>query len=368
MRRLSIIRILDFYDIPQLFVAQDAIGSNYLCHLYDMSAEGELSFIGVMVSPSRLSDFINGHVDLRTVFQEREIEGTLFSVSFDGNGNVVAEIFSSELLEESMLPEENYFYDDSADEDQEMIERAATVNKTIVRLAFETEDNRHDIDAKCFSKAIANFQSLVDNSYRKLYKESDSANSRLRISAFKAASFDVELIADEKLDVFGQSQVARTLDVVNDLFASNSEKVVQTLRKINGLAVGYYRNFVDALAEHNMSVKLKWVYSTVDHSVHRGFLQTDQIPEITRILTENQALSDENCSYDGVFTAANVESGKWTLMQSDGQAIKGECSQPLMLSGITLDKVNYKIQCVVKQSINSTTLKESNLILLQNFE
>ena len=39
MRPLTLINTLEYYDVPQILVAADATGTNYLCTLYKNDAE-----------------------------------------------------------------------------------------------------------------------------------------------------------------------------------------------------------------------------------------------------------------------------------------------------------------------------------------
>ena len=190
MRKLNLIRILEYYDVPQLFIAEDVIGMRYLCLLYDIESDGELKFIGVIVSATKLNDFIKGHIDLKSIFKNPEMEEAIYSVYMKEDGINTAmntrEVVT--ILDESMLPDEGYFYNDSLNENEEMIIRASTTNKPIIRMAFQTPQNYHDIDARCLSAALVHFQSLVDNSYKKLYKNEICSNSTLRVTTFMAAS------------------------------------------------------------------------------------------------------------------------------------------------------------------------------------
>ena len=40
MRLLTLIETLEYYDVPQIFVAADATGTNYLCTLYQNDESG----------------------------------------------------------------------------------------------------------------------------------------------------------------------------------------------------------------------------------------------------------------------------------------------------------------------------------------
>lgn len=109
MRKIRITRILEYYDVPQLFVAEDATGVKYICLLYDIAEDGNLKVIGVAVSPSKLNDFIKGHIDLLDMFTIPETENSLFNILMNKK-DIYAEPCSS-IPDPSMLPEKGYFYD-----------------------------------------------------------------------------------------------------------------------------------------------------------------------------------------------------------------------------------------------------------------
>ena len=83
---LRIEKILDFCDVPQLFVARDAFDTLYLCLLY----EDELlcRYTGIRISARRLEDFLSGGIDLRSLFIHPENKHEYFDVG-DMRENVV---------------------------------------------------------------------------------------------------------------------------------------------------------------------------------------------------------------------------------------------------------------------------------------
>ena len=368
MRKLRLIRILEYYDVPQLFIAEDVLGMRYLCLLYDIENNGELKVVGVIASAEKLNDFIKGHIDLLSMFRDPEVEDSIYSIMMKED-SISAERFIG-ILDDSMLPDEGYYYNDSLNENEEMLVRAATTQKPVIRLAFETPQNRHDMDARCLSAALVHFQSLVDNSYKKLYKDEVSTNSTLRVTTFLAASFDVEFVADETLDVFGQSKLGQTFEVINKLFSNTSDEVVETLRGLKGYAANSYKNFLEVLLDNNLSINLKWVFSTLDGEVHQSKIDRRQIKSLHNIINSNSELGTEEIIMKGYFTAANTSNGKWSFHPLEGKDIKGESSDNALLSGITLTNKSYQIVCEVQQFLNETTLKEKTkyqLVKIDNF-
>ena len=54
MRPLTLINTLEYYDVPQILVAADATGTNYLCTLYQNDTESGYHYLAVQISESRL--------------------------------------------------------------------------------------------------------------------------------------------------------------------------------------------------------------------------------------------------------------------------------------------------------------------------
>lgn len=356
---------MEYYDVPQLFVAEDAIGVHYLCLLYDIEEDGELKVIGVTVSTGKLNDFIKGHIDLLAMFTSPEMDGSIFHVHMKEDG-IFAEQYFGE-LDSSMLPDQGYYYNDSLNENEEMLARASTTNKPVIRLAFETPQNRHDMDVRCLSAALVHFQSLVDNSYRKLYKEEAYSNSALRVTTFLAASFDVELVADENLDMFGQSKLGQTFDVINKLFSTTSEDVIETLRYLKGFAANSYKNFLEVLLDNDLSIDLKWVFSTIDSEVHQSRVEKTQLQVLHEIVTNSSELGSEEMTFEGFFTSASTN-GKWSFHSAEGKEIKGDSEDASLMSGITITEKEYKIVCNAQKTLNETTLKEKTKYTLVRFD
>lgn len=80
---LTMERVLDFYDIPQLFVGRDSFNTLYLCLLFD--DETSPRYTAIRISDNRLKSFTNGTVDLRTVYEQPEVDGEYFDVTYIDN-------------------------------------------------------------------------------------------------------------------------------------------------------------------------------------------------------------------------------------------------------------------------------------------
>lgn len=102
---LRIDKILDFSDVPQLFVARDAFDTLYLCLLYD--DETVYRYTGIRISARRLDDFLAGKTDLRMLFLQPENEREYYDVIFQ-SGEYQKALSTENILHEDKLPAPGY--------------------------------------------------------------------------------------------------------------------------------------------------------------------------------------------------------------------------------------------------------------------
>lgn len=102
---LTMERVIDYYDQPQLFVARDSFNTLYLCLLFD--DEPTAQYTAIRISDSRLKSFASGSLDLRTIYEQPEIGGEYFDVSFIENAYRIRPA-AFKTIGEERLPAEGY--------------------------------------------------------------------------------------------------------------------------------------------------------------------------------------------------------------------------------------------------------------------
>ena len=107
MTNLFLDRILEFYGVPQILVAKDSFGTQYLCLLFDDGAG--CRYTGIKISSSRLDDYWGGRIDLRTLYLNPENDNEYFNVSYNDNHYELQSF-------EERLPEKGYFHVESRSE------------------------------------------------------------------------------------------------------------------------------------------------------------------------------------------------------------------------------------------------------------
>lgn len=113
MRPLTLMQTLEYYDVPQIFVAADAMGTRYLCTLFDKADSDGYQYIGVQISEPRLMAFIGGQLDLREAYLHPEVENAVYLVVAQKGTLTAATLLQQQDITENMLPETGYYFDAS---------------------------------------------------------------------------------------------------------------------------------------------------------------------------------------------------------------------------------------------------------------
>ena len=349
--RLRLTEILDFYDVPQVFVAADAVGTSYLCLFYDYDENGRQKCISVTISKERLNDFVTGHLDLRSIFLEPEM--SCYDVIVEGG--IIEACIRHEVFTDNMLPDEGFYLDYSLKENHEMVMTSQEEGHPIIRLAFNHDTNNHTIASEVLVDTIQNFQALLRKAYKRVSRSRDTGPSQLFVKGTIAASFDLELVASESNNLFGGSRVADTLEMLSPLFGDEDEEVANCLATFRDIQSNY-KNMMKSLSEKELSFKCKWVQNTMSGVVNDYPISQERIHSLYVLASNLELLQERERVFEGVFFMANVRNGKWGFAPIGNERRKyGVCLEENMLGGIVLQNRLYRINCIEKPSQNPNT-------------
>lgn len=362
--KLRISEILEFYDVPQLFIALDSIGTSYLCLFYDYDENGRMLCISANISAERLNDFITGHIDLRRIYLEPEMD--LFDVIVDNE--IINATIRTTSPTDVMLPEEGYVVNYSQRENREMIKTAVKENKTVIHIAFNYDTNNHSVPIDVLTNTAKNFQSLLNDAFKKVTKSNNTDCSQLFAVATPAASFDLVLYANESLNLFGGSKVADTLNLLSPLFGEDDAAVANCLATFKNTQRSY-KNLMKTLAERNVSFKCKWVHETVSSLVYEYPITQERIHSLYSLASNLKMLEERDVEFEGKFFMANVRNGRWGLELEGHERPKyGVCIDADVLVGVVLKDQLYKVKCTEKPSQNPNTGKVYSTFVLTDIE
>lgn len=349
--RLKLSEILDYYDVPQIFVANDAVGTQYLCLVHDYDEKGRSLCLAANISKNRLNDVVTGHIDLRNVYLEPE--QWLYDVI--ENGDHIEATLRVEEPTEDMLPEEGYYMDFAQRENHDMVMTSQEVGHTVIRLGFNYETSNHTLPWDVLTSTLHDFQAILSNVYRRVIQSKNAGPAQMSVRAALAASFDLELEANEPVDLFGSSKVADTLDLLSPLFGSDDEAVANCLSTFKNTQRSY-KNLLKTLSERNFSFKCKWVQDSIGGKVKEFPVTKERIQSLYSLASNLILLEERQVSFEGSFFMANLRSGRWGMNLLDGGKRKyGVCLGIDKLHGVVLHDQTYKVTCTEKPSQNPNT-------------
>lgn len=358
MFQLKILEVLVFYDVPQVFTAMDIFGTKYLCMLYSCDDEYH-KYLAVKISETRLDLFKGGIIDLLSIYNKPEAPG-FFDVSVYANEEIMATEIDYAMVNQDMLPEPGFYCKYEAVVDDKLISESIEKGKLVSCIAFSDTRNSHDIDVNVLTQALTYYQSMVRNCHVKRFGNSSSYETNMKAYAIQAASFDVHIELNERLNMFGESpKVSSTLQLIDNIFLNNSDEGWEDrVCELKGHTLTSMRSFLKILQENQLTFKHKWVKSTLEQSVSVSTVSLDMISRVYDYLNKHNDLDELEVEFEGYFASGTVlEKGKWVFV-ADGKKISGTTSEANIFNGITLgDHYEYKIKCIEYHEVNTVNAK-----------
>lgn len=156
MRQLMLIQTLEYYDVPQIIVATDAMGTRYLCTLFDNTSTEGYKYIGVQISEPRLMAFVGGQLDLRDAYLHPEVENAVYLVVAQKGSLTATTLLQQQDITEDMLPEVGYFFDASelVEEDNPVLDTYQLEVPVQDRVTFSTLVSRMGWRASSIRKTM----------------------------------------------------------------------------------------------------------------------------------------------------------------------------------------------------------------------
>jgi hypothetical protein len=351
-RNLTIDRILVFNDFPQLFLAKDAMGTNYMC-LATHFSDSHYSYISVSLSNKVLYQFLNGKRDLRSVFVEPEIR-EWWSSNDTSRSTITIELLDFDRPPNELLPDDGFFFTDQLQDDpirQEVVEH----NNVIIHLSLSDNQDDQSIQVTDLGDFTKLYQGVVENAYKKAILRSALPekksfilpnNYSLRAFASSPGSFVLHLKSNSSKDLWGNSIIEEGLKMIDNVITDvkNDEKLIEQLRAVKGHTISNYKKLLEKVIKQKVTFSYRWI-SPASNEIHIRAISTKYAERVHKILESKEELGDEIKILVGFVMQADVEKGGWRITNlEDGKDYSGESSGHL-LEGITLETVKYKLTC-----------------------
>jgi len=352
-KQLHILQILVYYDVPEIFIATDEVGTKFLCLLVDVDNESILH-ISTPISTNRLNEFINGRVDLRDVFVNPE---TNEIYSFDEIAEIIyASLYDGIELPEEFLPEFGFKYEKQLDKNKLILNEALEKNNAIVHLAISDSNDNYSIDADDFGDIVKLYQVIIENSYKKEISRQNFKNKKeyyipqnykLRAFASSYGSFNLHMYSTSQVDLFGNSIIELGLSKFEEITRDfdNDNEYIESLRTVKGHTISSLKKLIKKLIDCDIIIRHKW-YSLGQENVHFSTIDKTKAKKIYDILTLTEELAEERKEFKGYFVQVDVEKGTWRIYNlEDEKEYSGEVEGNL-LQGVTVKTEVYKIDCL----------------------
>lgn len=337
--KATLLKVLFYYDVPQLILVGDENEDIYLCILFD---DEDMLYSGIRISPGRLGKFLRSEIDLRDLYLHPE-DDRYVHVSCDEGGFYILERIQG-IPEEEKLPEYGFTLPHQLEQDeQRLLQDLARYRHPIVKLGVSDVYNNHTIPLVDLAEIGTRYQKLITRTQRKLGSPTEDPETELVVYGMQAASFNLLMYVNSEFELFS-SPVDSALDLVGQLLSYDSpESFKSKIQDIRGHALKSLRVFLEYLVEHNYSLKYQWM-SKMNSGVNYPKFDRMKLQEAYSILQETQELERVLVDVSGRITAASSENGTWTIKSSGRKPISGRCETPSLLDGVVIKKAIYEIK------------------------
>jgi hypothetical protein len=375
--RLTVDKILIYYDLPQLFIAKDQVDSKYIC--LNVESEGDFPvYISIRVSQNKLNELILGKMDLRTAFQNSET-GIWYFVTFNESGNYITQPVNFEVVDEKYLPDADFFFPIIEQSDETIVRETTEKSNSIVHLSFVDNQNAHAMDIELLGDFMKLFQNLVKYSYKKavasqIKSRPDLApekNYILKAFAVSPGSFNVHLESQANKDIFGNSNVEYALRIIDQIMGdiSNKEVLLEKMKMGQGHAINAYKKILENIRDNNIDISYKWT-SAATNEVTKRKLNKIYAEKVIELISSKVDLGSEVKEFIGIVTEVDYDKGTWRIIdEGDNKAYSGVSKNSL--EGITIHSKKYKFVCDEIVEMIKISQKEKvsyNLLLFSTIE
>lgn len=268
---LEVIEVFDFLDFPRLFSCRNKAGQIFLALSVEESANTAI-FLYTAISLDRYRSLISGDLRIRDVIRLAE-DNFVFNVEFTPSGETASMISCSE-IPDNWLPHESEVIMTSKIATPYQIVQSVTdcahssLHETIC-FALKLPRNSTQVAARILGDFLATFQELIDAIAQACAGEPTLRGSIPKTILDKSgfyvlntypSSFGIQLIADNKVDLFSDSLAG---DAVEELFRLINAKADETLLRdilqtLKGRAASKYRSFLEALLDSEGDLEASW--------------------------------------------------------------------------------------------------------------
>ena len=327
------------------------------------------------VEPEQLREFRIGRVDLRSLFLEAP-DGEWFitqaNVGF-GDPLTLEPQFGS-LVDPDLLPDEGFLLDEGPFDD-ETLSLARERRNVIVEVSINPPEaaRGHRVRAAKLGGLLVHIQTVLRWAYSSALREL-SSGERENINSTDGhlmdvvvpatpGSFRIVLEASKQPDMFGYGELARGLQVVDNLFegATDPKTARDHLQKYKGHLAGSYISLLNFLVEQDTGFRYAWAHPEINNSRHGG-VSVALAQELVGSLSGNLDLASESVKLIGEFERVNRRVGDWGLLTEEGSRSGKVDDDGPSLNGLQVG-MRYRFDCMESLEVDPAGRERRTLYL-----
>ncbi len=376
MRTIRHTKTLFYYDGPQVFEARDSIGGNYIGVMVEPE-EAEDRFLIKGASPESLRLFRSGALDLRSLLLDTASDDWFLATAPGGFGESFVVSLQRDSLDNSgFLPEPGFLLHDQVTED-ETLREARERNNLVMEVSVEPPEAayEHRIRVSTLAALLNHVQTMVKHAYgvalRDLSLETrraiDKSNAHLLDVVIPAApgSFRVFFEASKETDLLGQSEMARALERVDQLFehAADPARALAIVKEHKGHLAGAYLRLLKFLVETRTGIRYSWAEPGFTRP-KAGSVSETQARPLVDVLSGVSNLAAEQVSFVGKLEKGDTH-GTWRISSPEGDFSGKVRDGGPSMEGLKLGST-YRFSCLEEiEEVESTGREIRSLYLLE---
>jgi hypothetical protein len=368
---------LFYYDGPQVFEAMDAIGGHYIAVMIEPDPD-ENRYLMTGVEPERLRQFRRGMIDLRSLLIERQETEWYLAKAYKASANeFMLEPQTGALENSDFLPDAGFLLHDQLAEEITLRE-ARERNNLVLEIAVEPPEAAagHRIRIGTLAELLGHIQAMVKHAYSTALKDVpeavrraiDRKDAHLLDVVVPAAtgSFLIVLEGAKTPDLLGQSELARALRCVDELFAnvSDPKRALEEVRKRKGHLAGSYLRLLRFLDSKKTGLRYAWAEPNFEKPNRKTIAESEVAPLVSA-LSGVASLGAESVELVGTVDNVKVDSGTWRITTSEG-VFSGKTKRDGPCLAGTENGGSYRFSCEeIIEEMEGTGREKRSLYLIE---
>ena len=381
-RKLKILKTFVYYDEPQVFSAQDILGTLYICMLIDKAEDDTPIYLAVAVSFERYMLLTSGQIDLRFVFEHPHLQEWYISEETIDNEIIIKPV-TKEFLTEDVLPDSDFYLQDDDQEnlDSSLLEDVKNHQNVVIYFRLKDEYNSNNIHLETLadlSKLLQStitytFKTQIDASFtnkKTRAKIKKAKNHNLWAKPAKVGSFILPLISKSEGDLFDYyiEYAIKKLDEILENIDDENE-LIERLQTIKGHAVSSIKKLTERIIEDKINVSYSWTTPKKSQIKHTE-IKIGKAERLRDLLEKREELSKEIREFIGYIKAANINTGTWRILDEElQQEFNGDTDNSSLIEGVEIETKRYKLICEEKVELLQVTNRKKityNLISIES--